>query len=228
MLVFAEGLSTLEDVTQVSGRGVGLSAVQHELTQLGGTVLVKSSIGQGTRFEFTLPWQPTHGDSDKDRGQRQARQFLGPLPAVVKDFCEQHLKLRVTLDETLHAFSADMLHDFTVLVTLGSGIDATLGLSVQRALLLDMTRRFAPEFAEDEIEALADSVGAEIANTLFGKATVYFTHLQRQVALGTPRIVHPAQRTACLGTRAFDGFTGLCEAGGFIVFCAFIKRRGTP
>lgn len=223
MLVFADGLSTREEVSAISGRGVGLGVVQQELTKLGGTVLVKSVLGQGTCFEFNLPYQPVPVISARDAAHQRTRQFLAPLPGVVQDFCGRHLGLTVAPDETLREFTADALHPFTALVTLGSGLGVTLGLSVQRPLLLEMTRRFEPEFPEDEIEALADSVGAEIANTLFGKATVYFTHLQRQVELGTPQIVTPGEYPAHIGALAFGGLVWQCEAGEFIIFCLLTK-----
>ena len=47
-LLFADGLSTKETVTDLSGRGVGLSAVRAEARKLGGDVLFDSVTGQGT------------------------------------------------------------------------------------------------------------------------------------------------------------------------------------
>lgn len=54
-LVFAPGFSTAASVTQVSGRGVGLDVVKKEIEALGGTVLVESWSGQGTRMALTIP-----------------------------------------------------------------------------------------------------------------------------------------------------------------------------
>ena len=54
-LVFAEGFSGAPKVTELAGRGVGLSAVLAELKQLHGTVQIHSAIGQGTEFVFFLP-----------------------------------------------------------------------------------------------------------------------------------------------------------------------------
>jgi chemotaxis protein histidine kinase CheA len=54
-LVFREGLSSRRETTDVSGRGVGLAAVKHELDRLGGTVTVMSEVGAGACFRFRLP-----------------------------------------------------------------------------------------------------------------------------------------------------------------------------
>jgi two-component system chemotaxis sensor kinase CheA len=53
--MFASGISSLEKVTDVSGRGVGLAAVWDTTADLGGTVRVESVRGRETRFVFRLP-----------------------------------------------------------------------------------------------------------------------------------------------------------------------------
>jgi two-component system chemotaxis sensor kinase CheA len=53
--VFADGVSTASAVSQASGRGVGMSAVQESCVALGGSVSVESEPGQGTRFRFVFP-----------------------------------------------------------------------------------------------------------------------------------------------------------------------------
>jgi two-component system chemotaxis sensor kinase CheA len=54
-LVFAPGLSTRDEVTETSGRGVGMDVVKANLTALGGVVDVSSREGQGTTVTLTLP-----------------------------------------------------------------------------------------------------------------------------------------------------------------------------
>ncbi len=54
-LIFAPGFSTAEQVTDVSGRGVGMDVVRRNIQNLGGRVIVQSRPGQGTRFMLTLP-----------------------------------------------------------------------------------------------------------------------------------------------------------------------------
>jgi cytochrome b561 len=57
-LVFCEGLSSREGASQVSGRGVGLSAVKAELDRLGGGIVIETERGLGTAFTFILPREP--------------------------------------------------------------------------------------------------------------------------------------------------------------------------
>jgi two-component system chemotaxis sensor kinase CheA len=54
-IIFAPGFSTAENVTDVSGRGVGLDVVRRNITQLRGSVAISSRPGQGALFRITLP-----------------------------------------------------------------------------------------------------------------------------------------------------------------------------
>ena len=55
MLVFSENVSTAVEVTDLSGRGVGMSAVMAEARAVNATVGVSTSPGEGTSFEFRIP-----------------------------------------------------------------------------------------------------------------------------------------------------------------------------
>lgn len=54
-LIFAPGFSTAAQVTDVSGRGVGMDVVKTNIEQLGGTVDLESNLGQGSAVHITLP-----------------------------------------------------------------------------------------------------------------------------------------------------------------------------
>ena len=54
-LIFLEGLTTADELTQLSGRGIGASAVRAAIEQLRGTVAVKSEVGGGTCFTLRMP-----------------------------------------------------------------------------------------------------------------------------------------------------------------------------
>lgn len=54
-LIFASGFSTAKQVTDVSGRGVGMDIVRSNLQKLGATVDIESWVGRGTRFTVRLP-----------------------------------------------------------------------------------------------------------------------------------------------------------------------------
>ncbi len=54
-LIFAPGFSTKEQVTDVSGRGVGMDVVKTNIHELGGEVQIASELGKGSTFRIILP-----------------------------------------------------------------------------------------------------------------------------------------------------------------------------
>lgn len=55
MLIFRPGFSTAEQVTDLSGRGVGMDIVTHNLEAVRGSIQVSSTAGQGIEFTLRLP-----------------------------------------------------------------------------------------------------------------------------------------------------------------------------
>ncbi|HXS53053.1 MAG TPA: chemotaxis protein CheA, partial [Usitatibacter sp.] len=54
-LIFEAGFSTAKEVTDVSGRGVGMDVVRRNITSLGGSVFISSEKGEGTTITIQLP-----------------------------------------------------------------------------------------------------------------------------------------------------------------------------
>ncbi len=54
-LIFEAGFSTAKEVTDVSGRGVGMDVVRRNITSLGGNVFISSVKGEGTTITIQLP-----------------------------------------------------------------------------------------------------------------------------------------------------------------------------
>jgi two-component system chemotaxis sensor kinase CheA len=53
--IFTAGFSTVDKITSVSGRGVGMDVVRANIDQIGGTIDVKSIRGRGTTFTIKIP-----------------------------------------------------------------------------------------------------------------------------------------------------------------------------
>ena len=54
-LIFKPGFSTADEITEISGRGVGLDVVRSVLHRLKGTVELETHVGTGTKFRLKLP-----------------------------------------------------------------------------------------------------------------------------------------------------------------------------
>ena len=78
--IFHPGFSTAAQVTQISGRGVGLDVVQSDIKALGGHVSVGSVLGKGTTFTIRVP--TTVAVSDALMVKAGDQQFAFPLAQI--------------------------------------------------------------------------------------------------------------------------------------------------
>ncbi|HDM36025.1 MAG TPA: chemotaxis protein CheA, partial [Candidatus Syntrophoarchaeum butanivorans] len=54
-LIFMPGFSTAENVSDISGRGVGMDVVKTKIESLGGSIALESRVGEGTKIAMKLP-----------------------------------------------------------------------------------------------------------------------------------------------------------------------------
>ncbi|HBC8589315.1 chemotaxis protein CheA [Citrobacter koseri] len=82
MLIFAPGFSTAEQVTDVSGRGVGMDVVKRNIQEMGGHVEIQSKQGTGTTIRILLPLTLAILDGMSVRVAGEV--FILPLNAVME------------------------------------------------------------------------------------------------------------------------------------------------
>lgn len=142
MLIFAPGFSTAEQVTDVSGRGVGMDVVKRNIQEMGGHVEIKSKKGSGTTIRILLPLTLAilDGMSVKVAGEV----FILPLNAVMESLQPS--------DEDLHPLAGgervlEVRGEYLPLVELwkvfevdGAKTEATQGIVV---ILQSAGRRYA-------------------------------------------------------------------------------------
>ena len=83
-LIFAPGFSTADEVTDVSGRGVGMDVVKRNITSLGGTVEIDSAEGYGMRVSVRLPLTLAIMDGMSVGVGEEV--YILPLSSVVESF----------------------------------------------------------------------------------------------------------------------------------------------
>jgi len=82
MLIFAPGFSTAEQVTDVSGRGVGMDVVKRNIQEMGGHVEIQSKQGSGTTIRILLPLTLAILDGMSVKVAEEV--FILPLNAVME------------------------------------------------------------------------------------------------------------------------------------------------
>ncbi len=81
-LIFEPGFSTAEQVSDVSGRGVGMDVVKRNIATLGGRIEIASSLGEGTTIIIRLPL--TLAILDGQLVQVGEEIFIAPLVSIIE------------------------------------------------------------------------------------------------------------------------------------------------
>lgn len=106
-LIFRPGFSTAEEVTNISGRGVGMDAVQAKITSLGGTIELKSQVDIGTTFTIRLPL--TLSIIDALMVQVTDDTFAIPLDVVERVVLMREEEIVQTLNQEVYSFQGGMI-----------------------------------------------------------------------------------------------------------------------
>src|SRR5690606_20631527 len=91
-LIFAPGFSTAGEVTDVSGRGVGMDVVKRNIQALGGQIEIATQAGHGLRVRIRLPLTLAILDGMSVRVGGEI--FIVPLAAVVESLQPRSGQLR--------------------------------------------------------------------------------------------------------------------------------------
>jgi two-component system chemotaxis sensor kinase CheA len=82
MLIFGAGLTTAEEITDISGRGVGMDVVKTNINKLGGVIRLETGLGIGTTITIVLPLTLAILDGlDIAVGDRK---YILPISAIVE------------------------------------------------------------------------------------------------------------------------------------------------
>lgn len=91
-LIFMPGFSTAAEISDVSGRGVGMDVVRRNIQKLGGRVTVESTPGQGSVFTLALPL--TLAVLDGMLVSVAGERYVVPLTAIVETVCPDEQAVR--------------------------------------------------------------------------------------------------------------------------------------
>jgi two-component system chemotaxis sensor kinase CheA len=147
-LIFMPGFSTAKEVTDTSGRGVGMDVVKTKIAALGGTVHLETQIGKGTKTSIKLPLTlaiiqailvkdagqtfaiPTSQVSEIVKSRKSQVQSLGKTDAIV---VRNHVIPVVHLHEMLELDGPDE-EDLELLITYLGDENSKLGVVVDSVL----------------------------------------------------------------------------------------------
>lgn len=189
-LIFEDGFSTKEEVTQLSGRGVGMAIVKKELEKIQGRLEIKSEEGLGTEFSFWLPLE------DKPDST------VVSLPTVMDTFVEKTKELLVAnfaLKEkgisSPQSREKLYLQDFTAFVGLKGIWQANIAISVDESLGKAIVGKMVLGSIDSEQErSLLEPCLAELCNTIAGSSLKNIPYFEDNVMVESPELTIFAEK----------------------------------
>ncbi len=137
-LIFAPGFSTKKEISDISGRGVGMDVVKTAINQLNGSIYIDSALGKGTRIDIKVPLTlailPTLmvGVSEQPFALplasvneifhldlRKTNKVDGQLTIIVRDKAIPLFYLQDWLSGSRAAMKSDRVHGHVVIVQIG-------------------------------------------------------------------------------------------------------------
>lgn len=178
-----DSFSTKDEVTDVSGRGVGLGAVKSELQKLNGVVEVKTSIGNGTEFKFTIPIE------DEQIWGIPTSEIINPLIETTTGFLSNQIELEIKSTECFAVSKLEklLLSDVSSFITIKGAIEGFFIVSMEEAVLRAVVKKFIlEELTVDEEAEYMEDVLAECTNTILGNSLKLFPGLKEVIVIDTP------------------------------------------
>ena len=125
-LIFAAGFSTADEVSDISGRGVGMDVVRKNIEELRGFIQLKSIEGEGTSFKLFLPLSLAIIDGFLIRSSRQ--HFVIPL---------EHVEECIPLgEEQMHEKMINIRGEFLPLLHIDKKLDLENVDSIKNVVIL--------------------------------------------------------------------------------------------
>ncbi|MEA3554224.1 MAG: response regulator [Campylobacterota bacterium] len=180
--IFSSGFTTNEDITSLSGRGVGLDAVMYELKKLNGTVRIESLMDKGTKFIFTIPHTQT-----KKVENIQVKDEDIILDCVIdasKNFLSNDIGIEV---KNINDSDSKLLYDYFATVSFNGGINLFCTVSLSDELVNEIYNIFVPEpMSEEDKKEMIASLPNEIVNTVAGLAITKFPKIYDDLVMSEP------------------------------------------
>lgn len=186
-LIFRENFSTKDTITDVSGRGMGLSAVKAEVEKLGGSLEVYTGRGAGTKMRFLIPLM----DAEYIENLK-VEDFAEPLLNTTIDFLQEHFqnKLKVENVTPFNSSSFDMMN-YTAFISVKGLFDGSFIISMDKDLAGSMLSRMLLDKIEPQSEVkYTKDVIAECANMILGNSIKSYPNIQELIIIGTPKVIY--------------------------------------
>lgn len=191
-LIFADGFSSAELPDELSGRGVGLSALKKEVEQLDGRIRIETKPGNGTEFLFFFPLQ-----EESDRAEAQMMPWSERMVKTAAQLLREEYRLEVEGIQAQNQTTDDIaLRAVSAFVEMTGAFSGCVICSVDETMAAYLATTASRQAAYVEKESnWADSVLGEFLNHAVGVSARGWAALDEELEIGAPAVIR-AQNAA--------------------------------
>lgn len=183
-LIFSDGFSSTGATDQLSGRGVGLSAVKQEIEKLGGHIEVTTEVGQGTQFTFVLPLASVE-DQEAVDVYRLGEQVLVQTKTFLK---EEFGVLSQEVSKMEAGSGVLIMRNISTFIDITGSFAGRLMISADEALVKHLAKCYLNEAGVESAEEKLwlESAFSEFFNTTVGNSLQQLPDWQEMIDIGAP------------------------------------------
>jgi signal transduction histidine kinase/CheY-specific phosphatase CheX len=183
-LIFEQGISTKENATTISGRGVGMAAVKACIQHMGGNIKVESEKHRYTRFIITVP----RFQEIAEKGVT-ATEFMEAMVEVTANIIVEHTGLNMKQGEIKEKNIIE-LNKVTSLINLKGSINSIIMVSANDTMAIKLVEGFILEKLSDEEKVIyAEDVIGEVCNNILGNTFGLFDDNYNTFYMGIPAMI---------------------------------------
>ena len=159
-IIFQDEFSTSDNITDISGRGVGLASIKNELERLNGQVHILNNYGKGLEFLFAIPITCSQ-NSDID--------ILEKLSQRTISYYDEYLNNKI--DSKINIEEVDYLENLgkSVVIPLTDDMDGSVFMSISNEHANTLIADYIDEsMSKVEVEELSENNLEELLNITLG------------------------------------------------------------
>jgi len=183
-LIYKNGITTKEEATYISGRGVGMSAVKQYVNEIDGIIEIESRKDRGTMFTITLPKQDSSVENIVT-----PQKFAQEMIKNAKDIILSQTGVDFELKD-IETKKIIVLNSITALFSLKGTLNSLIMISANEVMSKRIVQGFIiDEVAEEVIDDYVEDVIGEISNTILGNTFGSFENTKNIFHIGIPAVL---------------------------------------
>jgi len=184
-LIFLDGFTTKNIVSNLSGRGIGMSAVKAETEKIGGSIKIKTKPGYGSEFIIELPYK-----DDSESAEASMDEFFESIAVFVTKIFKQQLGIEMNNFKPSEVFDKNdsiELFESAVFIDVKGFIYGTFVLTANKKYAEEIAGKFIEEpLPEEEVQNYYEYALAEILNVIIGNSMKSLKEIENSIIISPP------------------------------------------